>query len=101
MAALAQPRCAAEEVGTLRTPDRLLRPRSLQPAPLDAEVVDYLDTVDPAAAARARARYACFDHSAGDDGQAYGYAAAFEPDRAASARPSSSWLSCSATRSDT
>ncbi len=41
------------------------------------EVVDYLDTVDPAAAARARARYACFDHSAGDDGQAYGYAAAF------------------------
>ena len=27
--------------------------------------------------ARARARYACFDHSAGDDGQAYGYAAAF------------------------
>jgi erythromycin esterase-like protein/predicted phosphoribosyltransferase len=41
------------------------------------EVVGYLDTVDPAAAARARARYACFDHSAGDDGQAYGYAAAF------------------------
>ena len=41
------------------------------------EVVAYLETVDPAAAARARARYACFDHSAGDDGQAYGYAAAF------------------------
>ncbi|MEI6254738.1 MAG: erythromycin esterase family protein, partial [Mycobacteriaceae bacterium] len=41
------------------------------------EVVGYLDTVDPAAAARARARYACFDHSDGDDGQAYGYAAAF------------------------
>lgn len=41
------------------------------------EVVGYLDTVDPQAAARARARYACFDHSAGDDGQAYGYAAAF------------------------
>ena len=41
------------------------------------EVVAYLDTVDPRAAARARARYACFDHSAGDDGQAYGYAAAF------------------------
>ncbi len=41
------------------------------------EVVGYLDTVDPPAAARARARYACFDHSAGDDGQAYGYAAAF------------------------
>ncbi|AQT82657.1 hypothetical protein B1R94_08395 [Mycolicibacterium litorale] len=41
------------------------------------EVIAYLDTVNPAAAARARARYACFDHSAGDDGQAYGYAAAF------------------------
>jgi erythromycin esterase-like protein/predicted phosphoribosyltransferase len=41
------------------------------------EVIGYLDTVDPAAAARARDRYACFDHSAGDDGQAYGYAAAF------------------------
>ena len=41
------------------------------------EVIGYLDTVDPAAAARARARYACFDHSDGHDGQAYGYAAAF------------------------
>ncbi len=41
------------------------------------EVIGYLDTVDPSAANRARARYACFDHSAGDDGQAYGYAAAF------------------------
>ena len=41
------------------------------------EVIGYLDTVDAGAAARARARYACFDHSAGDDGQAYGYAAAF------------------------
>lgn len=41
------------------------------------EVVGYLDRVDPAAAARARARYACFDHSTGEDGQAYGYAAAF------------------------
>jgi erythromycin esterase-like protein/predicted phosphoribosyltransferase len=41
------------------------------------EVVSYLNSVDPAAAGRARARYACFDHSAGDDGQAYGYAAAF------------------------
>jgi erythromycin esterase-like protein/predicted phosphoribosyltransferase len=40
-------------------------------------VVDYLDTVDHVAAARARDRYACFDHTAGDDGQAYGYAAAF------------------------
>lgn len=41
------------------------------------EVVDYLDDVDPVAAARARRRYACFDHASGDDGQAYGYAAAF------------------------
>ncbi|BDX33617.1 hypothetical protein TUM20985_41640 [Mycobacterium antarcticum] len=39
-------------------------------------VVDYLDTVDHVAAARARQRYACFDHTS-DDGQAYGYAAAF------------------------
>jgi erythromycin esterase-like protein len=42
------------------------------------EVISYLDTVDPAAAARARQRYSCFDHaSADDDGQAYGFAAAF------------------------
>jgi erythromycin esterase-like protein/predicted phosphoribosyltransferase len=37
-------------------------------------VIGYLDTVDPEAAARARHRYACFDHFA-DDVQAYGYAA--------------------------
>ncbi|MEZ0357374.1 erythromycin esterase family protein [Mycobacterium sp. SA01] len=41
------------------------------------EVIDYLDNVDPVAAQRARERYACFDHAGGDDGQAYGYAAAF------------------------
>ena len=41
------------------------------------EVIDYLDDVDPAAAERARHRYACFDHTNSDDGQAYGYAAAF------------------------
>lgn len=41
------------------------------------EVVNYLDKVDPNAAARARARYACFDQVAPDDGQAYGYSAAF------------------------
>ncbi|WP_333891567.1 erythromycin esterase family protein [Mycolicibacterium gadium] len=41
------------------------------------EVIAYLDTVDPQAAARARARYACFDHTSADDGQAYGFAAAF------------------------
>ncbi|WP_406815400.1 erythromycin esterase family protein [Mycobacterium sp. M23085] len=45
--------------------------RSLQ------EVVDYLDKVDPKAAARARERYACFDHASSDDGQAYGFSAAF------------------------
>ena len=38
-------------------------------------VVGYLAKVDPAAAARARARYACFDHF-GDDPQVYGYATA-------------------------
>lgn len=37
-------------------------------------VIGYLDKVDPEAAARARARYGCFDHFA-DDAQAYGYAA--------------------------
>ena len=41
------------------------------------EVIAYLDRVDPKAAARARERYGCFDHAAADDGQAYGYAAAF------------------------
>nr|WP_110883744.1 erythromycin esterase family protein [Mycolicibacterium wolinskyi] len=41
------------------------------------EVIGYLENVDPAAAARARDRYACFDHSSADDGQAYGFAAAF------------------------
>jgi erythromycin esterase-like protein/predicted phosphoribosyltransferase len=41
------------------------------------EVVRYLETVDPQAASRARQRYSCFDQYAGDDGQAYGYAAAF------------------------
>lgn len=42
-------------------------------ASIDA-VVAYLDTIDPHAAARARARYACFDHFGGNT-QAYGYAA--------------------------
>jgi erythromycin esterase-like protein len=41
------------------------------------EVVGYLDRVDPPAAARARERYACLEQFGGDDGQAYGYAAAF------------------------
>src|SRR5918994_3398984 len=36
-------------------------------------VVSYLDKVDPEAARRARDRYACFDHFAGDT-HAYGYA---------------------------
>jgi erythromycin esterase-like protein len=38
-------------------------------------VVTYLDAVDPAEAAAARRRYACFDH-VGAEGQAYGYALA-------------------------
>ncbi len=37
-------------------------------------VVDYLERVDPMAAARARSRYSCFDQFI-DDPQAYGYAA--------------------------
>ncbi|GII21412.1 erythromycin esterase family protein [Planosporangium mesophilum] len=41
------------------------------------EVIAYLERVDPAAAERARERYSCFDHASGDDGQAYGFAAAF------------------------
>jgi erythromycin esterase-like protein len=41
------------------------------------EVIAYLKRVDPAATARARERYACFDHYGGDDGQTYGFAAAF------------------------
>jgi erythromycin esterase-like protein/predicted phosphoribosyltransferase len=41
------------------------------------EVIAYLERVDPAAAARARERYSCFDHFSGSDGQAYGFAAAF------------------------
>lgn len=36
-------------------------------------VLEYLDTVDPDAAARARHRYSCFEHFA-DDPQEYGYA---------------------------
>jgi erythromycin esterase-like protein/predicted phosphoribosyltransferase len=43
-------------------------------------VLSYLTTVDPDAAARARARYACFDHF-GDEMQQYGHAAAFGMDR--------------------
>lgn len=42
-----------------------------------AAVLEYLDKMDHAAATRARFRYACFDH-AGEDPQAYGYAAGFE-----------------------
>ena len=41
------------------------------------EVITYLENVDPVAAQRARERYACFDHTSADDGQAYGFAAAF------------------------
>ncbi|QNA89470.1 erythromycin esterase family protein [Massilia sp. Dwa41.01b] len=38
------------------------------------EVLNYLEEVDPQAAAEARQRYACFDHY-GEDSQQYGYAA--------------------------
>jgi erythromycin esterase-like protein/predicted phosphoribosyltransferase len=40
------------------------------------EVITYLDGVDPSAAARARERYACFDHHDGG-GEKFGAAAAF------------------------
>ena len=40
-------------------------------------VTQYLDQVDPQAASRARARYACFDHRGEEDSQAYGHGAAF------------------------
>jgi erythromycin esterase-like protein len=40
-------------------------------------VIDYLDQVDPTEAQRARERYSCFDH-VGGEGEAYGYALAFE-----------------------
>jgi erythromycin esterase-like protein len=40
-----------------------------------AKVVEYLEEVDPEAAARARERYACFDHFRTEsDGQSYGFA---------------------------
>lgn len=41
------------------------------------QVITYLETVDPAAAERARRRYSCFDRTSENDGQAYGFAAAF------------------------
>ncbi|MDB5063805.1 MAG: Erythromycin esterase [Chloroflexi bacterium] len=40
------------------------------------EIIAYLETVDPAAAERARGRFSCFDHYGGE-GQTYGLAAAF------------------------
>jgi erythromycin esterase-like protein len=40
-------------------------------------VIAYLDTIDPDEARRARERYSCFDH-VGAEGQAYGFALAFE-----------------------
>jgi len=42
-----------------------------------AAVLSYLEKTDPAAADRARRRYACFENF-GEDPQAYGYAAGFE-----------------------
>lgn len=40
-------------------------------------VLEYLDSVDPAAAKRARYRYSCFEHF-GEDPQRYGYAASYD-----------------------
>ncbi|WP_218026899.1 erythromycin esterase family protein [Nocardia vaccinii] len=41
------------------------------------QVISYLEQADPAAADRAKRRYACFDRTSENDGQAYGFAAAF------------------------
>ncbi|MDZ8052989.1 MAG: erythromycin esterase family protein [Aulosira sp. ZfuVER01] len=41
-----------------------------------AEVLNYLDRIDPEAGQRARYRYSCFEHF-GEDSQHYGYAASF------------------------
>ncbi|WP_175583856.1 erythromycin esterase family protein [Nocardia cyriacigeorgica] len=41
------------------------------------EVVRYLERTDRLAAQRAKARYDCFDHTGGNDAQAYGFGAAF------------------------
>ena len=61
-----------------RTPNRLLRSGLLQPASVDAGGHRATSkTSIRVAAARARDRYACFDHTSADDGQAYGFAAAF------------------------
>jgi erythromycin esterase-like protein len=63
-----------------RDPQRKVRFQGLDlyslRASMDA-VVAYLDRVDPAEARRARDRYACFDH-VGAEGQAYGFALAYE-----------------------
>ncbi|MCP9618786.1 hypothetical protein FOH10_15105 [Nocardia otitidiscaviarum] len=40
-------------------------------------VIDYLEQADPVAAERAKRRYGCFDRGSGEDGQSYGFAAAF------------------------
>ncbi len=40
-------------------------------------VLQHLERTDPQAAARARQRYACFDHRGGEDSQAYGWGASF------------------------
>src|SRR2546421_3713570 len=49
-----------------------------------AEVVRYLEKMDPEAARRARYRYSCFDHF-GEDEQAYGYAAGLDMSRSCQA----------------
>ena len=61
-------------------------------------MIDYLEQVDPAAAERARERYACFEHFGGES-QAYGRAVSLGIERVLpSARWSPSWSSCSAAR---
>ncbi len=54
-------------------------------------VLDYLDTVDPEAARRARYRYSCFEHF-GEDTQAYGYAAGFGLSKTCEDEAVSQWV---------
>ena len=59
-----------------------------------AAVIAYLEGIDPAAAGRARRRYACFEEFGGDP-QAYGRAVTWAARRTRpSTRSSSSWSSC-------
>ena len=77
----ATPTCSSSSSGCARTTTRCPTDAKVGFYGLDLyslhasieAVLRYLEKVDPEAAQRARARYACFDHF-GDDPQAYGFA---------------------------